>query len=211
MPAVNGTPLDCTILLVRHAHTGMAGRFCGESDPPLSEQGREQSAMLAEELATRPLKHIFSSDLQRSQQTAGCIASTRGLELKSMPTLREMRFGAWEGLTWDEVSQRDAAFAARWMADYPWLPAPGGEEFSGFRERVRQALAEIAAQTEGECAAVVTHGGVIRTFVVDILKLSERELASVACPYASFVELRLRSGQWFIQDATSIRASRGLM
>jgi broad specificity phosphatase PhoE len=135
------------------------------------------------------------------------------LELQSMPALREIRFGAWEGLTWDEVSERDAAFAARWMADYPWLPSPGGEEFGSFRERVRQALAEIAAQAEGECAAVVTHAGVIRTFVVDILKLSERELASVACPYASFVELRLRSGQWFIQDATSITAvqSRGLM
>jgi alpha-ribazole phosphatase/probable phosphoglycerate mutase len=209
----NGTPLDCTILLVRHAHTEMAGRFCGESDPPLSEQGREQLAMLAQELAPRPLNHIFSSDLQRSQQTARCIASTRGLEFKPMPALREMRFGAWEGLTWDAVSERDPAFAARWMADYPWLPSPGGEEFSSFRERVRQSLAEIAAQSEGECVAVVTHGGVIRTFVVDVLKLSERELASVACPYASFVELRLRAGQWFIKDATSITGMhrRGLM
>jgi len=57
------------------------------------------------------------------------------------------------------VSGRDASFAGR-------------EEFNSSRERVLQALAEIAVQSEGECAAVLTHGGFIRTIVVDVLRLS---------------------------------------
>jgi alpha-ribazole phosphatase/probable phosphoglycerate mutase len=187
---------DCTIVLVRHAHSEMAGRFCGESDPPLSEQGRLQLARLAEVPAGYPLTHIFSSDLRRAQETASAIATKQGMVIELLSALREMRFGEWEGLSWDQVSARDAAYAARWMAEYPQLPAPGGEPFNDFRLRVRGALAEVAARSAGGCAAVVTHSGVIRTFLLDVLGLPESELAGLACEYASCLELRLQGGRW---------------
>ncbi len=189
---------DCTILLVRHAHTEMAGRFCGEADPPLSGQGRNQLTKLAEALARYPLTHVFSSDLRRAQQTAMSVAAGPGLAVELLPALREMRFGEWEGLNWDQASARDAAYAERWMAEYPRLPAPGGEQFGDFRARVRRALAEVAARTAGGCAAVVTHSGVIRTFLLDVLDLPESALAGLACEYASCVELRLRAGRWCV-------------
>ena len=36
-----------TLVLVRHAHTDMAGTFCGTSDPALSAQGVAQLAALS--------------------------------------------------------------------------------------------------------------------------------------------------------------------
>lgn len=187
---------DCTILLIRHAHNGMAGRFCGESDPPLSELGLAQAANLASELASHPLTHIFSSDLLRARQTAEIIASRSALPVGLLPALREIRFGQWEGLSWDEVSARDADYAARWMDAYPLLPAPGGEDFAAFRERVRGALAEVVRLASGGQAAVVTHGGVIRTVLLDVLGLPPAALASLSCEYASCTELQLRDGRW---------------
>jgi broad specificity phosphatase PhoE len=195
---------DCTIVLVRHAHNGMAGRFCGESDPPLSEQGMEQAAKLAKELAayfatyfvTHSVTHIFSSDLRRAQQTANAIAGNSALPVELLPSLREIRFGEWEGLNWDEVRARDADFAARWMDAHPLLAAPGGEDFVAFRERVCGAMAEVAKRTAGGCSAVVTHGGVIRTFLLDVLGLPPAALASLPCEYASWVELQMRAGRW---------------
>jgi broad specificity phosphatase PhoE len=144
----------------------------------------------------RWLTHVFSSDLLRSQQTAAFIAARTGLGIELLPGLREMNFGEWEGLTWSEVSKRDAAYAARWMAEYPWLPAPGGEEFGGFRERVREVLDEVADRIPGGCAAVVTHGGVIRTFLTDVLRLPESNLHALSCEYASCIEVHLRAGRW---------------
>jgi broad specificity phosphatase PhoE len=198
MTPAGETPRDCTILLVRHAHNGMAGRFCGELDPPLSEQGREQSIQLAEFIAKHPVTHIFSGDLRRAQQTASFIAAKSGLTIEVIPSLREIRFGEWEGLTWDEVSQKDAAYAQRWMEQYPLLPAPAGEEFRAFQKRVQAALSEVVAQSNGGSAVVVTHGGVIRTFLLYVLKLPESALSTIECEYASCIELRLQDGNWIL-------------
>ncbi len=191
------TSSNCTLLLVRHAHNGMAGRFCGHTDPPLSHQGRKQSTKLAEALGKRRLTHIFSSDLLRARETATRIAASSGLGIEFLPGLREMRFGEWEGLTWDEVSARDAAYARRWMAEYPWLPTPGGEEFGGFRQRIQAVLAQVAVRISGGCAAVVTHGGVIRTFLLNVLNLPESGLGVLSCEYASCIEVQMRAGRWY--------------
>jgi alpha-ribazole phosphatase/probable phosphoglycerate mutase len=196
MPEGVATPADCTIVLVRHAHNGMAGRFCGHSDPPLSSEGREQAARSADSLAHRPLTHIFSSDLLRCRETAAFVVARARLPVELLPELREMRFGEWEGLTWDEITQRDAAYARRWIEEYPWLPAPGGEEFGDFRKRVQTALHELAGVIPGGHAAVVTHSGVIRTFLLDVLQLPVSELAALSVEYASCTEIHLRAGRW---------------
>ena len=71
------TQSNCTLLLVRHAHNGMAGRFCGHTDPPLSHQGRQQSRRnWRKSSAKRRLTHIFSSDLLRARETATYIAAS---------------------------------------------------------------------------------------------------------------------------------------
>jgi broad specificity phosphatase PhoE len=155
-----------------------------------------QLPKLAEVLAKYPLTRIFSSDLRRAQETAEAIAKKPGLTIELLPALREMSFGQWEGLHWDEVSAKYAAHAARWIAEYPQLPAPDGELFGSFRMRVQEALAEVAARTASGCAAVVTHGGVIRTVLLDVLELPESALAALTCEYASCLELRLRTGHW---------------
>jgi broad specificity phosphatase PhoE len=185
-----------TIVLLRHAHTEMAGRFCGEIDPPLSKQGRQQLPKVAEELAKYPVTHVFSSDLLRSRQTANSIVAKLRLTVELLHGLRELRFGEWEGLDWAEVSERYPEYAQRWMAQYPWLPAPGGEDFGAFRDRVRGALAEVADRISGGCAVVVTHGGVIRTAMLDIQKLPESALAGIECGYASSIELYRSDGIW---------------
>jgi broad specificity phosphatase PhoE len=192
---------ECSrIVLLRHAHTEMAGRFCGQIDPPLSGQGRGQLPELAERLTTYPFSRIFSSDLLRSRETANFIAAELGLTVELLPGLRELYFGEWEGLDWSEVSEQYSAYAQRWMDQYPLIPAPGGENFRSFRIRVQDALAEVADRVGNHCALVVTHGGVIRTAVLDVQKLPESALAGVECGYASCIELCRRCGIWELRD-----------
>ncbi len=161
----------CTLILVRHAHTDLAGRFCGQIDPPLSAQGLAQLPDLNQRLSTHSLTHIFSSDLQRTLQTAEPIAQRTKLPIQRQSSLREFAFGTWEGLDWDQVMARDSDYAQRWLDLYPSIPAPGGEHFSDFRKRIQDAMNAIAAQVQDGCAAVVTHAGVIRTFLGDLAGL----------------------------------------
>jgi broad specificity phosphatase PhoE len=197
-----------SIVLLRHAHTAMAGRFCGQIDPPLSEQGRNQLPALAESLAKYPFSFVFSSDLLRSRETADFIASGIGVKVELMAVLRELRFGEWEGLNWSEVSEKYPEYAQRWIEQYPLIPTPGGEEFGTFRLRVREALKEVADRVGGGCALVVTHGGVIRTALLEVHGLPESALAGLQCEYASSIELLRDNGNWALRDRRYLRESK---
>jgi len=196
----------CTLVLVRHAQTEMTGRFCGISDPPLDPQGRAQLDDLNRKLAKYPLTHVFSSDLQRARQTAESIAQTRGLRIECLEMLRELAFGNWEGLDWNQVMARDPAYAQRWLDGYPSIPAPEGEQFEVFLQRVQHATTAIAGQVRGGCAAVVTHAGVIRTFLGRVAQSQRVAIDLTQCEYVSCWEVEFGNGRWYLPVKTPIAA-----
>lgn len=191
-----------TLLLVRHAHTEMAGRFCGLSDPPLSRQGLAQLAGLNQRLKAYPITHIFSSDLRRARQTAESIARRCKLHVEYLKVFHELAFGSWEGLEWDEVTVRDPAYAQHWLDNYPSVPAPGGEYFEDFFQRVQYAMAAVAGQAPGGCAVVVTHAGVIRTFLGSLGRVQGTAWDVTNCGYASCREVWHEAGQWHLPAAS---------
>jgi len=74
--------------------------------------------------------------------------------------LKELSFGAWEGLTWKEVRAREPQGAAGRQRDkWHYLP-PGGESYAMLAERVAPAIAELERDT-----VVVSHGGVARALL----------------------------------------------
>jgi alpha-ribazole phosphatase len=194
----SASPARCILVLVRHAHTDMAGRFCGHIDPPLSAQGRAQLSDLNRRLRGFSVDRIFSSDLERARQTAESVAQRRRLPVHSLVSLRELAFGSWEGLDWNQVVARNSAFAQQWLDLNPTLAAPEGEEFEDFRKRIHAAMDHIAMQVQNGCALVVTHAGVIRTF------LQDRDLAQAGqgpgdfakYDYTSCWEVWREAGQW---------------
>ena len=167
-----------TLFLVRHAHTAMAGRFCGHSDPELSQEGVSQLPNLVTRLARFSIDHICTSDLIRARQTAAALAEARRLLPQLRPGLRELHFGLWEGLSWDEIEARDPSLAARWIREYPELPAPEGELFSTFCERVENELQVIASEWSGQSVAVVTHAGFIRTALFRLLRRHSEQVGA---------------------------------
>ena len=195
-----------TLVLVRHAHTNMAGTFCGTSDPPLSAEGLQQLAGLNERLKHYNITHIFSSDLLRARQTAESIAQCCGLEVHCLESLHELAFGSWEGLDWDQIMARDSAYAQRWLDHYPSVPAPGGEDFSIFLAHIQRAMGSIVEQAAGGCAVVVTHGGVIRTFLQSLALQHDAPFDLTACDYVSCWEISHEAGQWHLPGLASANA-----
>jgi alpha-ribazole phosphatase/probable phosphoglycerate mutase len=199
------------LILVRHAHTGMAGRFCGHSDPPLSVEGVLQLPDLTEKLGGYAISHVFSSDLERTRQTAQAIAGPRNLPIRFLPTLRELAFGRWEGKNWDEVMEQDPECAQRWLDRYPFVPAPGGEVFEDFRKRIQDAMNGIAEDIQGSCAVVVTHAGVIRTFLETVARSNGYPGDFAQCDYASCWEVTREQGRWtFVNELTQESACQAM-
>lgn len=158
-----------TLLLARHGETAWnaARRLQGHSDIPLTDVGRGQARALAARLADAGIAAIWTSDLSRAGETGEIIAAALGLPAPATdPALRERNYGVFEGLTRDECLARDpdAWNAWTWETGAP----PGGEPGTEATARLTRALDRIAA-TGGGPALVVSHGAVIRLYLMSIL------------------------------------------
>jgi broad specificity phosphatase PhoE len=177
------------LILIRHAETDMAGTFCGHSDPPVNAAGHNQIAKLIANLQQEKIDAVFSSDLQRALTTATSLANYHGTNPVTFPELREICFGDWEGLTWQQIEARDPNYARRWTDAYPNLPAPAGEAFPSFESRVTATITKLMNQTNHDQAAVVTHAGVMRVVLQTMCGIEESQAWELTKPYCCYFKL----------------------
>jgi alpha-ribazole phosphatase len=179
------------VLFIRHAETEMSGRFCGHSDPEINAQGRAQAAGLAQSLSQEPIDRVYSSDLRRATSTAHAIAAAREIPHVLRPALREIHFGQWEGLSWQEIEALDRDYSREWVAHYPGLPAPAGESFHAFEARVLAEVEHLLECTRGPIA-VVTHAGVLRVVLQHLCGCSDAEAWQQTQPYCCVVSVEAK-------------------
>lgn len=149
------------VILIRHATTDLAGTLCGHLDPPLNDAGRKQTAALVASLKNLRVDRLYASDLLRSVQTAEALAYSRGISILEKQNLREISFGAWEGMRWADLQTQISA-APLGVESSPEICPPQGETFNCFCRRVKSSLDEIASEFPEETTAIVTHLGAIR-------------------------------------------------
>lgn len=161
---------ETLLLLVRHAETvdNVAQRLSGWTDSDLSERGEAQVRLLADHF-NRAHGHaaaLYASPLIRARKTAEAIGALTGHVPIFDPDLREMHFGEVDGRTLDEVRASHAQLLAGdedpALDDFGW---PGGETRGQFVARSVAVMDRIAAAHPGQHVAIVTHGGIISTFL----------------------------------------------
>jgi probable phosphoglycerate mutase len=160
--------MSTQILFIRHGETewNRVKRIQGYIDIPLATSGLEQAERLARRLADEAqqgarIDAIYSSDLQRAQQTAQPIARVAGLPLQLREGLRERSYGAFEGYDRDQIAERYPDEYERWQSRDAGFAPPEGESMRTFYHRVMDAIAPIVAAHPGGRVACVAHGGVL--------------------------------------------------
>src|SRR5262245_52639516 len=126
------------LIVVRHGATlhNAEARFTGQANAPLSEYGLTQARALAERLRTMEFSTVVSSDLVRATQTAQeIVAAHPSASLSLDPDLREIALGAWEGLTYADVRDRQPEALADWERDPIHGAPPGGEAAVALQRR----------------------------------------------------------------------------
>ena len=148
------------VILVRHGATEHSAqqRFSGRTDLALSEIGERQAAALAKRAATSfgDVAAVVSSPLQRARQSAERIADAMGQEVTVNDAFVETDFGAWEGLTFEEVQQGWPNELTDWLTSGDASP-PGGESFETVARRVSRGRDELIAKYPGATVVVVSH------------------------------------------------------
>jgi alpha-ribazole phosphatase len=168
--------------ILRHGDTPLTGRFCGRSDPILTDKGWQD---LQRQVEGTTWDRIISSPAKRCHIFAESLPSPTTLDERFW----EMDFGSWESMSTQEVWDQDQETLKAFWADPTATPAPGGEPWAAVCSRVAGAFEEIALAAQGKRVLLVTHAGVMRSLLVTQLGLSFASAWKVALPTASILRM----------------------
>ena len=172
------------LVLVRHGESAWNAerRLQGQSDAPLSDEGRAQGARLREVFDGIAVDGAVSSDLSRAHETAQ-LAGFDGI--RRDPRWREFDLGEWSGRLEAEVPPEELAAFRRAS-----LVPPGGESWPLFQARVGSAVEQLGRA--GGTWAVFTHGGAIRAAVAHVTGARPETVAGPVNTSLTLLELAPR-------------------
>ena len=164
-----------TVLLIRHGQTewNRVERFRGRADVPLNEVGIKQAEATGKHVAERwrPTA-VYSSPLSRAVKTAEAIAKHFDLPVQVHPSLADIDYGDWQGLSPDEVHARWADALDNWYNAPQLANIPNGETLADLRERAMKTVHELAARHEDETIVLLGHTVINRIILLGVLGLS---------------------------------------
>jgi alpha-ribazole phosphatase/probable phosphoglycerate mutase len=181
-----------TLLLVRHGRIERKfdGRLVGATDAPLAGDARREIEALAKLVRDRKPDRFLCSPQMRARQTADIIGEEVGLSVEVDPDLREIDFGRWEAMTFEEIAEAEPEMTKRWARWDDDFAFPGGESLKGFLARVKETAGRMGGAAE-ETILAVTHGGVIRAMICHLLGLPDREYVLFDVKRASLTTLEV--------------------
>lgn len=176
---------DRFVTLLRHGEVSGGARFRGPSDDPLSPRGRAQ--LEAAFTRTGRCERVVASPSRRCREPASGLAERLGVTLTIDPDLSERCFGDWNGRRAEELPQSDLL---AFYSDPGSFTPPGAEPLDEFARRVRRSWSHHRIGTSGD-TLILTHGGVIRVIVADMLRTPPASLGLIEVPYACRTRIRL--------------------
>lgn len=156
------------LTLIRHGLTdwNSSGRVQGQTDVPLSDQGRTQARHLARYVrGLEPDAVVYASPLQRAKQTAEIAFPDREVVLD--PRLMELHFGDFEGMEKPDANPSPGWSA--WVTDPFEQEAPGGESYRQLRDRMVGWLEALQSPGLASHVVAVSHSGAIQMLLAHLL------------------------------------------
>jgi len=165
-------------------------RYIGSTDIPLSEGGKQQVGAIKEYLSGHIFNRFICSPMLRCRETAMAILESGDIGFEIDRDLREIDFGQWEGMSFDDIVKTSPDLVQKWAAFDPDFAFPGGERIGDFLERIRR-VAERVSDDPADTILLCTHSGVIRTMICHFLKLKPWQYILFTVKPASLTTIEL--------------------
>ena len=174
---------NARLILVRHGETdwNKAGRFQGQIDIPLNDNGRGQAAAARDFLKDIPIDRAWSSTLSRPTETAQIILEAHpDVPLTQIDGLVEIGHGLWEGKLESEIREDWSELLDTWKRAPETVQMPEGETIQDVWARSVRSWGEIAGELKPEeTVLVVAHDAVNKTILCDLLGLTPADIWAV--------------------------------
>jgi alpha-ribazole phosphatase len=185
------------ITLIRHAEVQKIyqERYIGHTDVELSSDGLRDSIHFSDYFIQNNQQTnydaIYCSDLIRCKKTLAPFLKKLKTDISPCYTaiLREKSWGRHEGLNYKEICQQENTLYQNFDQ---WLSILDGENNLDFIQRIND-FKEKLIKTELNNVLIMTHGGVIHTFIYLLTQLTYEQSFYIKIPYTSFVVLNLEN------------------
>jgi broad specificity phosphatase PhoE len=186
-----------SLWLIRHAEVEPQYQsvFGGRIDMGISERGHRQAGALATYLHRRKFDALYASPMKRVQQTLAPLLLNGAPKAVLLPELREVDFGDWTGLSWEQVEAKFGISPYSWLDQLERGTIRNGECATDFRARLEPCLSQILGKHSGQQVAIACHGGVIRMTLAILLDWPLSNLASLEVEYASLTQVTWMSSK----------------
>jgi probable phosphoglycerate mutase len=189
------------VVLLRHGDTRLSPerRFSGvgSADPPLSAAGRDQARRAAGSALLRghAFTEVLTSPMTRCQETAQIVAAALEVSIVVDHDLREMDFGVWEEMTFDEVQDRYPEDLRRWRESAWAAPTGSSESIAAVVDRMGTAAERFASGYAGASVVAVTHITPIKALVAHALGAPPAALFHMELSSACFSRISYTGGE----------------
>ncbi len=175
--------------LLRHGELEGEDTFRGSTDDALTDAGWLQMVSAIDNKDDWDI--IITSPLSSCREFAEVIAQDEEIDLEVNKQLQEINFGEWEDQTPNQILKEDADLLGTWYQSPTHITPPNGEDFHDFRARVLKAFKEMLHEYQGKKILLVTHSGVIRVILMNVLGMQDENLFCLNVNHASFSKIHI--------------------
>ncbi len=171
------------VYLIRHTSVDIDSNVCyGQSDVSLSSTFEEEAQKIRQELNI-DFEKVYSSPLSRCTLLSNKFSTS----VETDTRLLEINFGEWEGKKWDVIHKKELEL---WMKEFIFQRPPNGENLQNMYLRVSNFLEELRTKNF-KSTLIITHSGVIRCMLADILQISLQNIFKFEIRYGRYIHLNL--------------------
>jgi broad specificity phosphatase PhoE len=185
------------LFFARHGQTAQSRDdvFCGVTEVPLTERGREEAQLLAQRLRHESIDALYCSPEGRVQETVAPIRAELGLQPQTREALREMNFGLWEGRSRAELAHDYSQDLALWETGSWMLQVPQGELQQAVIVRAVACIIDLVQAHSGQTLLLVSHKTTIRLLIGHLLNMSLHDSRVMRLDEASLSLLTITGDQ----------------
>ena len=200
-----------SIIFLRHGQAKnntervLAGRTSGV---PLTETGKEQAQKAAEFLEHLNVSAIYSSPIERAQNTADIVARHNSLDYAVDERLIELEMGNFTGMRYDDIFSSHGNVFLKFYQNNPEIANQGIETFSQVKNRITDIVNHVLREHPGENVVLVTHMDPIKAMLSTVIDLSPKILFEMIIANASLNIFREAGGKFSLSAINLMHPSR---
>lgn len=179
--------------ILRHGELEGGDKYRGTTDDPLTREGRADMEAVWQCLKGE-VDVVVASPLQRCRLPAEAWARDASIPFHLEPRFREMEYGAWEGLSREEIEARFPGQLEHWRDNPVGMRIPGAEHVDDFARRVREGWFEVVQRFRGRHVLVVAHSGSIRMILATALDAPIQSTRHFRMCYSCWSRIRADAG-----------------